>query len=123
MRSPFAMASVANTPLPWMGDRRAAIFFLGIAWFRTTAGSHGLWPIPPPRRVGRSEDDVPEPGPVHRHAQAERDPEQRLQAAPHAPCDEEGADCQQPAQQLSAASTAGQRGGALDELAGDALQG
>src|SRR3546814_10368060 len=104
MRSPFSMASVANTPLPWMGDRRAAIFFFGIAWFRATAGSGGLWPIPPARRGPALQCDsgngAPEPGPVQRHAQAERDPEQRLQAAPHAPCDEDGADCQQPAQQL-----------------------
>src|SRR3546814_1762846 len=94
MRSPFSMASVANTPLPWMGDRRAAIFFFGIAWFRATAGSGGLWPIPPARRGPAlqcdSGNDAPEPGPVQRHAQAERDPEQRLQAAPHAPCDEDG---------------------------------
>src|SRR5690606_4873207 len=26
MRSPFLIASVANTPLPWIGDRRASIF-------------------------------------------------------------------------------------------------
>src|SRR3546814_2920930 len=87
MRSPFSMASVANTPLPWMGDRRAAIFFFGIAWFRATAGSGGLWPIPPARRGPAlqcdSGNDAPEPGPVQRHAQAERDPEQRLRSEEH----------------------------------------
>src|SRR5690606_9026157 len=30
MRSPFSMVSVANTPLPWMGERRAAIFLLAM---------------------------------------------------------------------------------------------
>jgi hypothetical protein len=37
MRSPFLIAAVANTPLPWIGDSRASIFFgsdfdFGIAW-------------------------------------------------------------------------------------------
>src|SRR3546814_8755205 len=98
MRSPFSMASVANTTLPWMGDRRAAIFFFGIAWFRATAGSGGLWPIPPARRGPALQCDsgngAPEPGPVQRHPQAERDPEQRSQAAPPPPRAEDGADSQ-----------------------------
>src|SRR3546814_15895333 len=84
------MASVAITPLPGMGYRLAAIFFFGIAWFRATAGSGGLWPIPPARRGPALQsdpgNDAPEPGPVQRHAQAERDPEQRLHTAPPSPC-------------------------------------
>src|SRR5690606_41300418 len=51
------------------------------------------------------------------------DPPQRLQPAPHAPCEEDGADGQQPAQQLPASGAAGQGRGALDQPAGDALQG
>src|SRR5690606_38725250 len=27
MRSPFSITSVANTPLPWISERRASIFF------------------------------------------------------------------------------------------------
>src|SRR5690606_14592869 len=103
MRSPLAMVSVANTPLPWMGERRAAIFFLGIAWIRTTARTLDYGPSRRRRAAALHrvlEDDAPEPGPVERHAQAERDPEHALQTAPHAPCDEDGADRQQPAQQL-----------------------
>src|SRR5690606_5219217 len=121
MRSPLAMVSVANTPLPWMGERRAAIFFLGIAWIRTTARALDYGPS---RRLRAAalhrvlEDDAPEPGPVERHAQAERDPEHALQTAPHAPRDEDGADRQQPAQQLRPARVARQHRDAFDQPAG-----